>query len=279
VLRDTLERERRSLQLFIRSQSQRESAPNAPLSPSVTGGGSTIPTPSIPSEPPSIPSEPPSIPSEQPSIPTTPPIIPVTDDVDELPPLVMREDIDSDSDDEDDGNGVSANRRPTQVRTRSGRNVRPPNRMNLNAMKVKELKAQKSNNAKELRKKLSSQKVRAGVLNHEFISSVKWTQLKSCMLTGQLGKLLGNLHQETDHELDTVEHIDPSIFVGKANSEDTPTYEEAMNCPFAEEFKKAMGIEWDMLDVVMKAWELVDRQPWMKVMPSTWALRCKRFPD
>jgi hypothetical protein len=111
---------------------------------------------------PSIPSEPPSIPSEQPSIPMTPSIIPVTDDVDELPPLVMREVIDSNSDDEDDGNGngVSSNPRPTQVRTRSGRNVRPPNRMNLNAMKVKELKAQKSNNAKELRKKLSSQKVR-----------------------------------------------------------------------------------------------------------------------
>jgi hypothetical protein len=58
--------------------------------------------------------------------------------------------------------------------------------MNLNAMKVKELNARKSNNAKDLRKKLSSQKVRAGVLNHQFISSVKWTQLKSCMLTGKL---------------------------------------------------------------------------------------------
>jgi hypothetical protein len=90
--------------------------------------------------------------------------------------------------------------------------------MNLNAMKIKELKAQKSNNAKELRKKLSSQKVRAGVLNHQFISSFKWTQLKSCMLTGQLGKLLGNIHQETDHDLDTVEHLDPSIFAAKANS-------------------------------------------------------------
>jgi hypothetical protein len=32
-----------------------------------------------------------------------------------------------------------------------------------------------------------------------------------------------------------------------------------MNGPFADEFKKAMGIEWDMLDVVTKACELVDR--------------------
>jgi hypothetical protein len=51
------------------------------------------------------------------------------------------------------------------------------------------------------------------------------------MLTGQLGKLNGNLHQETDHELDTVEHLDPSIFAAKANSEDTQTYEEAMHRP------------------------------------------------
>jgi hypothetical protein len=242
------------------------------------GGGGTEPTPSNPPAQPS-PSEQPSILSEQPSIPTIPPIIPVTDDMDGLPPLVAREDIDSDSDDEDEGNGVSVNPRPTQFRTRSGRNVRPPNIMNLNAMKVKELKAHKSNNAKELRKKLASQKVRSGVLKHQFISSVKWTHFKNCMLTGQLGKLLGNLHQETDHDIDTVEHLDPSIFAANANSEDTPTYEESMNDPFADEFKKAMWIEWDMLNVVMKAWEIVDRQPWMKVLPSTWALRCNRFPD
>jgi hypothetical protein len=34
-----------------------------------------------------------------------------------------------------------------------------------------------------------------------------------------------------------------------------------------------------MLETVMKAWEIVERQSWMKVLPSTWALRCKRFPD
>jgi hypothetical protein len=113
--------------------------------------------------------------------------------------------------------------------------------MNLNAMKVKELNARKSNNGKDLRKKISSQKVRAGVFNHQFISSVKWTQLKICMFTGQLGKLLGNLHQETDHELVTVENLNPSIFAAKANSEDTPTYEEAINGPFGQDFVNTSG--------------------------------------
>jgi hypothetical protein len=130
--------------------------------------------------------------------------------------------------------------------------------MNLNAMKVKDMNTRKSNNAKDLRKKFSSQKVRAGVLNHQFISSFKWTQLKICMLTGKLGKLLGNLHQETDHELGTLENSNPSIFAAKDNSEDTPTYEDAMNGPFAQDFRKSMEVEWDMLDTVMKAWEIVE---------------------
>jgi hypothetical protein len=190
---------------------------------------------------------------------------------------VVRQDEDSDSD-EDSDEDEEENRNPA-VTTRSGRRVRPPNRINLNAMKVNELNARKSNNAKDLKKKLSSQKVRAGVLNHQFISSVKWTQLKIFMLTGQLGKILGNLHQDTDHELDIVENLNPSIFAAKANLEDTPTCEEAMNRPFAQDFRKSMEVEWDMLDTVMKAWEIVERQSWMKVMPSTWALRFKRFPD
>jgi hypothetical protein len=40
-----------------------------------------------------------------------------------------------------------------------------------------------------------------------------------------------------------------------------------------------MEVEWDILDVLVKAWEIVERQQWMNVLPSTWALRCKMFPD
>jgi hypothetical protein len=74
----------------------------------------------------------PSLPSEQPSV---PPKIPVTDDpTDETPPFSTR-DEDSDSDDDPDED-EEENQNPT-VTTRSGRIVRPPNRMNLNAMIVK----------------------------------------------------------------------------------------------------------------------------------------------
>ena len=29
----------------------------------------------------------------------------------------------------------------------------------------------------------------------------------------------------------------------------------------------------------MDAWDVVDREDWMNVLPSTWAFRCNRFPD
>jgi hypothetical protein len=40
-----------------------------------------------------------------------------------------------------------------------------------------------------------------------------------------------------------------------------------------------LEVEWDMLNLVIKASEIVERKPWMNVLPSTRALRCKRLPD
>jgi hypothetical protein len=217
-------------------------------------------------------------PFEQPSIPS----VPITPIMDYPPPLAPQDSdaIDLDDDEDEDGNEVSVNpRHHPSLTTRSCKRVRPPCRNNLNYIKVKELNAMKTNNDHELRKKLSSQKLRARVMNHQLISSVKLTQLKSCALTGKLGKLHGNLHQETDHELCTLDHLYKSAFTAKANSEDTPNYEETMNGPLSDDFRKAMEVEWYMLNVVMKAWEIVERQQWMNVLPSTWALICKMFPD
>jgi hypothetical protein len=170
ALRDSIERERRVQQLLVRSQSQKETTSNGTSAGSPITGG-TVPTPGTQTNPTGQSSPPllqPSLPSEQPSV---SPEIPVTDDpTDETPPISTR-DEDSDADDNQDED-EEENRNPA-VTPRSGRIVRPPNRMNLNAMKVmnvKELNARKSNNAKDLRKKLSSQKVRAGVLNHQLES-------------------------------------------------------------------------------------------------------------
>ena len=52
-----------------------------------------------------------------------------------------------------------------------------------------------------------------------------------------------------------------------------------MNGPFAADFWKACEVELDTLENEMKAWTYVKRTPDMKVLPSTWAFKVKRFPD
>ncbi|KAL7547640.1 hypothetical protein ACHAWF_010923 [Thalassiosira exigua] len=53
----------------------------------------------------------------------------------------------------------------------------------------------------------------------------------------------------------------------------------AMNDPFADDFWKACELMLDTLEKDMDAWELVDRTLDMRVLPSTWAFKVKRFPD
>jgi hypothetical protein len=52
-----------------------------------------------------------------------------------------------------------------------------------------------------------------------------------------------------------------------------------MNGPNKAGFWDAMCKELHTLDVEKNSWEEVDREPWMNVLPSTWAFKCKRFPD
>ena len=40
-----------------------------------------------------------------------------------------------------------------------------------------------------------------------------------------------------------------------------------------------MEKELDTLQDDMDSWDVVDRKKWMNVLPSTWALKCKRFPN
>ena len=63
-----------------------------------------------------------------------------------------------------------------------------------------------------------------------------------------------------------------------ASKEYNPTWKEAMNGPFAEEYWEACKTEIVTLDG-MVAWEVFKRTVDMNVIPYTWALKCKRFPD
>ena len=51
-----------------------------------------------------------------------------------------------------------------------------------------------------------------------------------------------------------------------------------MNGEFAQEYREAACLEVETLEK-MDAWTVVKKTPEMNVLPSTWAFRCKRFPD
>ena len=63
-----------------------------------------------------------------------------------------------------------------------------------------------------------------------------------------------------------------------ASKADNPNWWQAMNGPFAEEYWKAACIEVETLEK-MDSWTVMDRTDDMNVLPSTWAFKCKRFPD
>jgi hypothetical protein len=86
------------------------------------------------------------------------------------------------------------------------------------------------------------------------------------------------LQFETDVKEGTVEEMHPMALATKADAEDNPTWEQAMNGPDAEGYMEAAKKEIHTLKN-KNAWEVVDRKDWMNVLPSTWAFKCKRYPD
>jgi hypothetical protein len=104
------------------------------------------------------------------------------------------------------------------------------------------------------------------------LSLLKSKSFRACMST------FADLNFDYDDQ--TLRDWHPFTLAAKAMSmdEDTPTFEEATNGPYADEFWNAMDQELETLES-MKVWDVVKREPWMNVLPSTWALRIKRNPD
>ena len=78
-----------------------------------------------------------------------------------------------------------------------------------------------------------------------------------------------------------IDMLDPHILAvqSSANSEDNPSYDVAMSGPFAAEYYAACQTELHTLQTELGCWELVHRNSGMNVLPSTWAFKCKRYPD
>ena len=62
------------------------------------------------------------------------------------------------------------------------------------------------------------------------------------------------------------------------SKEDNPNWWQAVNGPFADEFWKAACKEIETLEA-MGAWEVTDFIKGMNVIDSTWAFKCKHYPD
>ena len=79
----------------------------------------------------------------------------------------------------------------------------------------------------------------------------------------------------------TITDVHPHILKAKASKSaaDNPSYKQAMNSPEADRWFEVMEVEMKTLEEDFKAWELVPREPWMKVLPSIWAFWLKRYPD
>jgi hypothetical protein len=83
---------------------------------------------------------------------------------------------------------------------------------------------------------------------------------------------------KTNLKENTVKWMHPMILAAKANSEDNPTLDKAMNGPLKEGYWEAALKEINILQV-KEAWEVVQRQDSINVLPGTWAFKCKQFPD
>jgi hypothetical protein len=115
-------------------------------------------------------------------------------------------------------------------------------------------------------------------LNAQFLQSLDWTAVADALPEGSWKAMVLNIMLHTSDE-GLVEWLHPLALAAKANSEDTPNWHEAMNGPNSEGFWEAMATEIRTLTEKMDAWEVVERESWMNVLPCTWAFRCKWFPD
>jgi hypothetical protein len=132
--------------------------------------------------------------------------------------------------------------------------------------------------AKYQSSRLTTQRVRAGLLNSQFLHSLDWTTAVDSLPEGSWKAMVHNILLNTNGE-GLVDWLHPLALVTKANNEDNPNWSQAMNGPHSDGFWEAMATELETLVNKMDAWKNVERQSWMKVLPSTWTFKCKRFPD
>ena len=79
----------------------------------------------------------------------------------------------------------------------------------------------------------------------------------------------------------TVTDVQPHVLKAKAskNDADRPSYNQAIIGPHAKKWWQAMETELNTLENDLRAWTLVEHEPWMNVLPMTCAFCLKCFPS
>ena len=118
-----------------------------------------------------------------------------------------------------------------------------------------------------------TQKVRAGKLNQKYLNSLNWDRALNMLKGGTLGAMWAKLEQHTDQEHNSIEWMNPALFSIKANSDDNPTWNDAMGGEDSEGYWQACLKEHETL-LKRGVWEDVEKESWMNVLPSVWAFKC-----
>jgi hypothetical protein len=66
------------------------------------------------------------------------------------------------------------------------------------------------------------------------------------------------------------------LLSAKSNSEDNPTWDQAINGPDREGYWQAIKKELETLQNEKHAWDIIDRERWMSVFHSTWTFKYNR---
>ena len=123
------------------------------------------------------------------------------------------------------------------------------------------------------------QKVQREQLNTQFLQSLQWNTAIDAIRSVDHRNMENILQQNTDPFYGTVEEMHPFALATKADAADNPTWEQAMNRPDSAGYWEACKKELNTLADKKNGWDVVERQPWMNILPSTWAFRCKRYSD
>jgi hypothetical protein len=84
-------------------------------------------------------------------------------------------------------------------------------------------------------------RVRCEVINHKRLSTLRWDNLLTSLRSGSNGSLLSFVQKHSEDGYINEWH--PSLLATKANTEDNPTWSDAMNGPYSQGIRKACQLE------------------------------------